>query len=527
MYTVYLADDEQLIREGLADTIPWQSLGLRLTETAADGKQALRGIRRVKPDIVLTDIRMPYLNGLELIAKIREAYAECRIVIITGHGEFSYAQKAIQLGVSDFALKPIDIPALCRTLTKIVKELDNVNSRKNEVEELRVRLQRADEYQLRQHLLRYVTGRITRQKFVEALPEEMRKVQAVGLVLLQIDNFDHLTSGMDEETIFSMTQRIELSLNQVGENARMTPIEESGGRYILLFLGNQAEELRFEIRSFIRRLRLIEANTEFTTVSSRVYASVEDCFEAYRTLQEGCHYAFQMGTNRDIHVEDLQKNTADALAEVPNVSRVLRSISTFNKKHIRKDFELLAADIRQTGHNSYLYTRMLVSVVYSEIGKLLLQIGYPIESVMKDPLTEYRKILTCTTLDDMLQELYGFVAQICDFIEKNSSDGKSAAERAKVYIEAHYDDSSLTLDRVASEVGISPNYFSALFKQCTNSSFINYLTSVRIGHAKELLKSGKYKTYEVAARCGYENPTYFSTIFKRQTGLSPTEYRGE
>lgn len=116
MYSVFLADDERLIREGLAETLPWDSLGLSLVGMAPDGKQALQDIRERKPDIVLTDIRMPYMDGLELIAKIREIQPECRIVILTGYGEFEYAQTAIRFGVSDFLLKPIDISDLCRIL---------------------------------------------------------------------------------------------------------------------------------------------------------------------------------------------------------------------------------------------------------------------------------------------------------------------------------------------------------------------------------------------------------------------------
>ena len=107
MYTVYLADDEQLIREGLAETIPWESLRMRLVGTAEDGRHALRGIREHKPDIVLTDIRMPYLDGLELIGKIREVHPSCHVVIISGHGEFTYAQSAIQLGKTRRRYKPV------------------------------------------------------------------------------------------------------------------------------------------------------------------------------------------------------------------------------------------------------------------------------------------------------------------------------------------------------------------------------------------------------------------------------------
>lgn len=524
MYSVFLADDERLIREGLAETLPWDSLGLSLVGMAPDGKQALQDIRERKPDIVLTDIRMPYMDGLELIAKIREIQPECRIVILTGYGEFEYAQTAIRFGVSDFLLKPIDISDLCRILRHIVQELDGIRCHKSELAEMRSRLQCADEYQFKRRLLRCITGREPLQQLFQYLPEHMRRARAFCLVLLQLDRFDSLTATMDEETVFSMTQRLEQSLEKAGERMQLTVVEEFSGRYLLFFTGWEAEELRFSVRSFIRRLRLIEPEMEFTTVTSAIYGGLADCQTAYEFVQQGSKYTFQLGSNRDVQMEELKDDAVNPLPDVPNVGRVIRSISTFDKKTILQDFQMLANDIRQTGHNSYLYTHMLVSVVYGEITKLLVDINCPIENILENPLAAYQKILVCATLDDMLEELFRFVAQICDFVNNHASANKSAADRAKVYIETHYADSSLTLDRVASAVGISPNYFSALFKQSTNCSFISYLTSVRIAHAKELLKSGSYKTYEVAMRCGYENPTYFSTIFKRQTGFSPSEY---
>jgi len=525
VYTVYLADDERLIREGLAETIPWDGLGMRLIGTAEDGRQALKEIRGMKPDIVLTDIRMPHMDGLELIEKIREADPACRVVIITGHGEFSYAQSAIQFGVSDFILKPIDVTGLCRTLRKLEQELDSERHQQSEVEEMRLQLQQADEVRFQRYLRRYMMGRTPRQQFLDQAPSQLLGTRAVILVLLQIDNFDNLTASMDGETIFSMTQKLEQSLIKAKMNVSMMSIEETSGRYLLLFTGTWKEELSFEVRSYIRRLRLVEPDMEFTTVTSPVYDHIDSCREAYEFVRRGYEYAFQLGGHQDVQPEDIKRGAANPLPDIPNVGRVIRSISTFNKKTIRNDFEMLAEDIRQTGHNSYLYTHMLVSVVYGEIVKLLVDINCPIETILDDPLEDYRKILTRTTLDDMLQELYRFVARICDFLNKNINANQSAAERAKAYIEAHYADSGLTLDQVAAAMGITPNYFSALFKQSTGSSFINYLTDRRISHAKELLKSGNYKTYEVAMRCGYENPTYFSTIFKRRTGVSPSEYR--
>lgn len=188
------------------------------------------------------------------------------MVIISGHGEFTYAQSAIQLGVSDFILKPVDVTSLCRTLGKLTRELDSERHQKNEVEEMRVQLQRADEFRLQRQLRRYMMGRTPRQQFLEQMPERLLRARAVVLVLLQIDNFDNLTAAMDEETIFSMTQKLEQSIVNAGENTSMISIEETSGRYLLLFIGTWKEELSFEVRSYIRRLRAGGAwMTEFTT----------------------------------------------------------------------------------------------------------------------------------------------------------------------------------------------------------------------------------------------------------------------
>lgn len=524
MFRVYLADDEQLIREGLAQTIPWETLGLTLVGQGADGQQAYREILEQKPEIVLTDIRMPYLDGLELISKVRTHLPDCRFVLITGFGEFEYARAAVRLGVSDFVLKPVDIPMLCATLTRLRTELEGMNSQKIEVDELRSRVQQADAFQLRKRLLRYMTSCIGTQ-VPEQLPETLRRANAISLVLLQIDQFDSLTASMGGELIFALTQTLENTLEQIRNGLQEVVLEEFGGRYLLLFFGEEAQKLQFEVNAYIRRLRMVSGNLKFTAVFSPAYPGISQCPDAYQFVCDNLPYAFQAGANCDVHPEAWEKKDAVSFPDIPNMGKVIRDISSFNKNVIQKDFDLLAEEIRQTGHNSYLYTHMLVSVVYGEILKMLMDIHCPIESIMENPTDAYKKILACSTLDDMLAQLFGFIAKICDHLENNTSANQNAAERAKVYIEEHYVDSGLTLNEVAGAIGISPNYFSALFKEATGSSFITFLTTVRLSHAKELLKTGTYKTYEVAAYCGYENSTYFSTIFKKYTGVSPSEYR--
>ncbi|MDO4270267.1 MAG: response regulator [Eubacteriales bacterium] len=524
MYQVIVADDEQIIREGLCRAIPWEKLGLSLAGQAANGAEAWALIRQHRPEIVLTDIRMPYLDGIELIRKMRGAGIEARIIILSGYSEFEYAQTAVKLGVSDYVMKPVDVPSMCRTLCGLKEDLDAQFHRENEVEELRRRVQEDGELALHGKLLRYMRRRISGEQFLDGLPQPLAESACCLCALLQLDRFDHLTGGMPEEEIFRLTQELEAVMLEQADRDGMLVMEESNGRYLILFYGGAADDVAFAARSYIRRLRMSIANRDYTTAVSAVFSPISRCPEAYDMALRTLERAFLVGVNQDVEPEP-EKKEAAGLPDTFDVGRIVRTISTFDKQAIRKEFAAIERDIRQTRHNSFLYTRMMVSFVYGEIMKLLADIHCPLQEIMEDSTGAYKRILSCQTLSGMMNELYAFIAEICDFLDDGHNANKNAVERAKVYIEGHFSESGLTLDEVAGAVGMSPNYFSALFKQNEGRSFISYLTGVRLDRAKRLLESGDHRSYEVSYQCGYENPTYFSTIFKRHVGVSPSEYR--
>ena len=523
MYQVMVADDEQIIREGLCKAIPWDTLGLSLAGQAANGVEAWTLIERCHPEIVLTDIRMPDLDGIELIRRIRGSGLQTRVVILSGYSEFEYAQTAVKLGVSDYVMKPVDVPAMCRTLRGIKDELDAQFHRENEVEELRRRIQEDSQLALHGKILRYVRRRISSRQFLEELPQTLAESAFCLCGLLQLDRFDHLTGGMPEEEIFRLTQELEAVMLEQADESGMQVIEESNGRYLLLFYGKAEADVAFAARSYIRRLRMSITGHDYTTAVSAVFPSIDRCPEAYDMAMQTLERAFLVGVNQDVEPE--ADKQAAGLPDTFDVGRVVRTIATFDKEAIRREFDAIEQDIRKTRHNSFLYTRMMVSFVYGEIMKLLADIHCPLQEIMEDSTGAYKRILACQTLSGMMNQLYEFIAEICDFLDDSHDASKTVVERAKLYIEGHFSESGLTLDEVAGAVGMSPNYFSALFKQNEGQSFIRYLTGVRLDHAKRLLGAGDHRSYEVSYQCGYENPTYFSTIFKRHIGMSPSEYR--
>lgn len=524
MYQVVVAEDEPIIREGLCREIPWEALGLQLVGQAADGAQAWELVQRHRPQILLTDIRMPHIDGMELIEKIRALDEEIKIIILSGYSEFEYAQTAVKLGVSDYVMKPVDVPVMCRTLRGLKEKLDARGHRQTEVEELRRRVRQDGQTALHNKILRFIRRRISKEQFAAQVPQELANSACCLCMLLQLDRFDHVTGSMPEEEIFSLTQQLESVLREQADVAGMEIMEESNGRYFILFYGSHQSDVAFAARSYIRRLRMSITGPDYTTACSEVHAPFSHCPDAYEQALQTLERAFLLGPNRDVEPEQ-SSGQPTGLPDAFDVGRVVRTIATFDKKAIRQEFDAIEQDIRRTQHNSFLYTRMMVSLVYGEMMKLLADIHCPLQEIMEDATGTYKRILACQTLSGMMEQLYAFIAQICDFLDASRSASKTVIERAKAYMEGHFSDSALTLDEVAGVVGMSPNYFSALFKQTEGQSFINYLTQIRLNHAKRLLESGDQRSCEVSYQCGYENPTYFSTIFKRRVGMSPSEYR--
>ncbi|NBH80658.1 DNA-binding response regulator [Clostridiaceae bacterium] len=528
MYKVLLVDDEEIILEGTRQSVPWETFGMELVGTAENGREAVRQAKRLDVDIVITDIRMPRMDGVELIRALREQRPMCRFIILTGFGEFEYARVALQMGVYDYLLKPVDLNALCGVLTRLRQELDTQHSQQSRFDLLQQRIQ--EEGMVREQFLlrRYLAGTASPEELKNGLSKKWLDAVWCAGVLVQIDDFDRLTADMNEENIFTFTQELEgILVAQSDEDMRV--IENDHGRYFLLFINTQEHELRFRIRSYIRRLRAAAMRMAYTTIcSSTLQGGITQCRQAYEETQQCIDQTFLLGEGQDIQASEvLAQDFTSPLPKDVDMRNIIQALSGFRKEEVHQALKETEKAIRRDSHNSYLYTSMLVGFVFGEIIRLLGEMHCPIQSILPEPMADYRKLMACQSLDCMMQELTRILDIICDFVKSNEGGNPDIVDRAKVYIGENYLNSGLSLDIVAGAVNISPTYLSALFKQNTGQSFVSYLTEMRLEHAQNLLRRGDYRSYEVAYMCGYDNSTYFSTIFKRYVGVSPSEYRRE
>lgn len=532
MLKVMLADDEAIIRDGMRKAIPWDDLELEFVGAAADGREALQLAVESKPDIIITDIAMPYLNGLEFIEELRKHYEDNYIIIVSGYDEFDYAKQCIKLGVVEYVLKPIDLDALIKILNNIKEDYEEKKKSKQEVEELKKTLEdscNAARDNILLKLLLYPSEFHNDEELKKLnLDSDQYGVCAV-LTLIEFDILKTNFHSMNGSQYFEEFENL-VRESMEEENIKIYCNQEAGQVTILILnknekiLENQIRYSLYKIRAALRK----EGIFEYHCCVGRVYRGLLEIGKSYRDVLEMIDYAFVMPGNKDLYYEEYESMKGIPVNDiVGNIAQAMGTLRTFDKNIIRKTMDNVSQMIRTAGVDSFTVTQIAVSTIYGEVIKVLGELGYSIDCIVGNSVEGYKKILKCGNLDETMKELYLFLCNICDYIEMNKKEGiyNPIIERAKMYIKNNYSNPALSLDEIAGTLNISPGYLSILFKQVSGESFINYLTAIRMEKAKGLLIYSNLKTYEISYKVGYDNPTYFSTTFKKNVGVKPKEFR--
>ncbi|GIP32511.1 response regulator [Paenibacillus sp. J2TS4] len=415
MYNIMIVDDEKLVRESIKQCIDWKAHGYTFLGDYANGREAIEAIEQQRPDVVLSDICMPYTDGLELCAYIQRNYPSIKVVLLTGYDDFDYAQQALRSKVYDYILKPITASELRQLLHSIKEVMDEEKKRHEDLTLLQVQLNQSLPL-LREKFLEHA---VTSALPAHELDERLRYFQLPPL------HPDYLVLVID--------------------------IDDFGERAVGLSSFEQ-ELLRFACFNIVEEM-------------ARPFHGI-----AFRTREE----------------------------------KIVILLSGNEGKMLYEAAQSLAEGIRESVE-SYLSFTVTVGV------------GRCARSTTELP-SSYKS--ACTAL--VYRLLLGTNQSIC-IIDMEGVQGKMLS--AVQYIEENYDDEQLSIQKICRHVMMSASYFSSAFKQYTGETFVEYLTRIRVGKAKELLAQTSLRKYEIAYMVGYKDPHYFSALFKKHTGESPTDYR--
>ena len=539
MFKVFLVEDEIVVREGIRKNIPWEQYGFQYAGDAPDGELALPLIRQIQPDLLITDIKMPFMDGLSLSELVRRELPNIKIVIISGYDDFSYAQQAIGLGVEQYLLKPILKDKLAEILTTLYQKMQAEVEQQAHVARF---AQEAREYELdsrRRFFERLVAGGASVSEICESARSLGIDISAPAydIVLYALSSAAFDGSGPERYTD-ALAQVQDRVTQYVVSHPELILFRWNIATYAVLVKGNP-DDIARRTEDCVGNIQALCAeaghDVDWHIASGTPVArlgAIPACFEeanrvlSYRYLCPDEHVLTEASIHR-LRKGD-SRNTGTGNVEIDR-ERIHLFLMGGTEGEIERFIDQL---LQGAGGEAELplYNKYLAMTICYAAAEYLYSIGCRGEDVW--PL-ETRQEGAVPRADGSMSnpEAARRTAHkvLLQAIEKRDAENRKRQsgllQQAIQFMDAHYQDETISLDRVARQVNISPNYFSAMFSQEVGQTFIEYLTEKRIDEARRLLRQTDMRSSEIAVAVGYRDPHYFSFVFRKVAGCTPSEYR--
>ena len=536
MYKILLVDDEILVRDAIRENIDWGKLDCELIGDCENGKQAVEFVKTHEVDIVLTDILMPYMDGMELSHFLHDNYPDILIVIFSGFGEFEYAKKAIQYNVSEYMLKPVTAMELTKVIENMKEKLD---SRKKEQRKMESLTQVSQDY--------HKNANVIRSKALDCLVKCTRDVQvsldelermgitfqaaSYRVAVFDIDTYSEMYQmDMDKQQESALMAFVLFNVGDeivVREKAGVV-YQEGNNRVCIIFAGNRTKEFSENIHRICHEIQKKVKEVIGLETSIGIGSWVRSPYEliySYRLAAKAIDYRYLLGGNLLFDMEE--KKTDNSIFLINDLEILTESIKSGDRRLMEKTLEQIETEIK-----SALVEKSYACIYLQQV---IRAIGNTCQSLSEEPekiIAQREALLKAVTEQRMFSQAAALVEKYAQEVfdalqELNSSSGQRQGMLAMDYIQKNYMDPCLSLNSICSYLNISTSYFSTIFKEMTGETFIEVLTRVRMEKAKELLENTTMKNYEIAEKVGFSDPHYFGISFKKITGKTPTEYARE
>lgn len=535
MLKVFLVEDEMVIRNGVKNNIPWEKEGFLFAGEAGDGELAYSLIRKTRPDILITDIRMPFMDGLELTSLVRKELPETKIIILSGYSEFDYAKQAINLGVANYLLKPISSEKLLEAVKQAAESLREERERLALVEQYRQENQEIISLEKKHLFYSIVAGAASTRELLEKGRELGMDLTAEFYTVLLLKLMDAGEEHEYSDHIVSASLKVN---ETAAATAHILPFDRGLEGWAFLLKAETETQAAGQITAFEEKLK--EILKEYPDV--RYFAGVGEPVQRMRDIRASYQSASKAFASR-FFVEKNQFLSAagtDGVNLMSNRDMSLKAVdpSKINRK-LMEDFlksgiaeetdDFVEEYFRNIGENNY-RSVMFCHYLIVDMNFCACQV---LESLGIDPEllpAQCRDVDQFSSYMNSTEGMREYAAQLFREtirLRDNSSRNKyhELIETAKKYIEENFQYNEFSLNQAAAMVNLSPGYFSTLFRQETGMTFIEYLTAIRLEKAKALLMCTNLRSSEIGYEVGYRDSHYFSYIFKKVCGCTPKEYR--
>ena len=482
MYTLLLVDDEEEVIEVIARKVKWEELGFSVIGHANNGYKALEMLEEVQPDVVMTDIKMPYMDGLKLCGHIKERYPATKILLFTGFDDFEYAKEAVHLEIEEYILKPLNLAEITKVFENLRQKLDQERNEKRNADLLRKYYDESLPLLQANFYSTLIEGRIPEEELYRYMTDyQIRFDGALYCCIVVHTSASQVPAGMDIRLLtISVDRQAGEELQKRWRAKRFTYLGET---VMITQLKSEDEisELTDECDRFCKYIDHV-MGAKVTVGIGQVCDHVSELAKSYQTAKEAASYRVLYGSNKAINLHEIvpQRKIMMDTNDGSGLLNIFKMICLGNESDIEK----------AVGN----YMKQISNFEPNFLEKWLLKTARMLHSDMADARYHSKK---------------------------------SLIDQAKEYVQQNYQKEELGLDDICRQLGVSNSYFSSMFKKETGKSFVGYLTDYRMEKAARMLVETGEKSYMIAKSVGYSDPNYFSYVFKRSYGVSPSKYRTE
>lgn len=539
LYKILIVDDEEVIRTSIIRRIPWKEVGFEVVGDAENGEDALEKIPALEPDLVMTDIRMPYMDGLKLAEEIRKEWDDMEIVIFTGFDEFEYAQQAIKQNVMEYILKPVNGQELQEILVKLKLKLDEKLAQKQDVEKLRDCYRQMLPIQTAYFWNELIHGELTEEEMKEGVEQyvlcgrEAGACWVVASVRTEIPHDDSesgITLEQEERGIWYLTVKNVLNEKLTGKYDHTIFSGRIHSGIQILFGLKQETEIISIIHSLHQACQECRKlfKLEITVGIGNICSNISGIYTSYMESRDALGYHTVLERNRVIYIKDVETEKEELLT-FDEISRaeLEQAVSFGDRSKMETVIDKLISKMECAKvHGSQ--CQIYLVAIFSTITQMMQKHKLDAASIWGNEKDYLQILIRCIESHSIRNFLLNTCVSLNENILRGRKDNiENTIQRAKNFILENYANPELSVDMLCDYLHISPTYFSTVFKKETGETYVSWMTNVRLEKAVDLLLNTEEKTCVIAWEVGYPEANYFSYVFKKKYGVSPSKFRNE
>lgn len=530
MYNVMIVDDEHINRNGLINFIEWCSMDCKISGEAADGIEAMEKINANPPDIIISDIKMPGMDGIQLAKYVYENHPSSRVILLTGYSEFEYAQSAVKYGVVDFILKPSSNEKIIEAISKAKTLIVADNEKNDKLHFLENKVNENHGQMVEKFILDYINGVIFESETVRKRMEQLNiNVNNFYVLMLEFDTTGYPGTGRHHTKKENYQYEMKNFLSKAFQDLNQYTVSVSGNILgsIISFPSGTApgsiDEIRARCRDILDIINIFKGVSIFIGISG-FHSSFTDIPTAFEEANKCLSYKFYNDKNIFQYSEILQtianEEEISVNSYIDNIKSVLKSGNSAGAVSFMKELLQKEHSLKQPPD----HIKSISLLICSLCSSLLSGYKVSLKDVVGDYENIYTEILKCESIEFLMEILETTIVRTSAFIESLNNQSNYIVKNTLDYISENYN-KPIKLKDIADSIHVNSSYLSRLIRKETGETITEIIAKYRVEKAKELLTSENIKAYKVAEMVGIEDTAYFSYIFKKYTGKSPSEFK--